>query len=315
MGMVTVEEKKVFLKNAGIEENFINDSNLDFYWPNNEISLKLVDKLNNYEISTQNLNYHPLIALINYILKQRQPYNLKDKNIQTLEKIRTIALEKLKNIEPKSLENNSSSSDSKTTVLESETDTKTDTKTNQKLIRYLDKIAENLTKESAFVIDKEVNFNNKNFKLIAKIQDFELPFGLFTMRGDAFFLVSHFSSFVYKNLEKYSSLCLEYGKVNTTSSDIQQIFNAKVPCNICFAIGIVNSLNQESKVIIQTRNPFDFQLDLSWYLVPVVYNLEEEKLYYYKKPSSFWEKFKGEIAWKKLREVIENTLNPFLEYN
>ncbi|NJM23656.1 MAG: hypothetical protein HC907_36105 [Richelia sp. SM1_7_0] len=84
----------------------------------------------------------------------------------------------------------------------------------------------------------------------------------------------------------------------------------RMPSNICFAITIVDDLNENTKHTIRDENSFDIDTDILWYKVPVVYCLNEQKLYYYDRPSSFWENFKGEIVWKRLREVIEKILKP-----
>ena len=73
---------------------------------------------------------------------------------------------------------------------------------------------------------------------------------------------------------------------------------------------MVNNLDKETKIKIRQENPFDQNIHLLWYEVPVIYCLDEQMLYFYDQPSSFWEKFKGEVVWKRLREVIETTLTP-----
>lgn len=130
------------------------------------------------------------------------------------------------------------------------------------------------------------------------------------MRGDAFFIFSYFPSINIKTLQRYSSHCLQYATENATSSTLGQISNLRVPTNICFGIALVDQLEQETKNQIKIENPFDIETDTLWYKVPVVYCLNEAKLYFYDQPSSFWENFKGEIVWEKLRKVIETTLKP-----
>ncbi|WP_287524421.1 hypothetical protein [Okeania sp. SIO2C2] len=183
---------------------------------------------------------------------------------------------------------------------------------NQNLDNYLNKIEENLRNQGALDIQKNVQSKDGKFEfeLVGKITDFELPFGAFNMRGDAFFIIDYLPSINTKALRQYSTQCLEYGKDRATSSVGAQILNFRAPCNICFSIAVVKNLDQEVKTKIRQENPFDHNVDLLWYEVPVIYCLDEAILYFYDQPSSFWEQFKGEIAWKKLREVIETTLIP-----
>jgi len=177
---------------------------------------------------------------------------------------------------------------------------------------YLDGIQENLKNQGALDIKNNVETKNGSFNadLVVKLTNFELDFGLCKMRGDAFFVMTYFPSISTQILREYSTECLEYGKDKVTSSIIRQLWNFRIPTNICFSLAVVDSLDQENKTKIRRENPFDRNVDLLWYEVPVVYCLSEEQLYFYNQPSSFWEKFKGEVAWKRLREVIETTLMP-----
>ena len=156
----------------------------------------------------------------------------------------------------------------------------------------------------------DVNYQEQHFHIVSKIPNFEIPFGVLNMRGDAFFIFSYLPSINSKILQQYSSQCLDYGKEKTTVSIVGQVLNARLPCDVCFAIAIVKDLEPEIKKSIRTENPLDFETDTLWYRVPVVYCLSDEQLYFYDQPSSFWEKFKGEIVWKRLRQVLETTLNP-----
>lgn len=187
-------------------------------------------------------------------------------------------------------------------------------KTNSKLNSYLDSVSQNLIREGCLSPQSNVSYENKQFELVGKISNFEISFseisfGLLSMRGDAFFIFSYSPAINAKGLKKYSDLCFDYAKQEVTSSVSTQLYNARVPSNICFAIAVVNDLDNEAKYSIRTENPIDYEIDSLWYLVSVVYSLNEQRLYYYDRPASFWENFKGEIVWKKLREVIENILN------
>jgi hypothetical protein len=54
---------------------------------------------------------------------------------------------------------------------------------------------------------------------------------------------------------------------------------------------------------IRTSNPIDHRLYANWYEIPLVYVLEEERVYFFDSPN-FWDKFKGEVVWHKIREFI-----------
>lgn len=181
-----------------------------------------------------------------------------------------------------------------------------------KLDDYLNKIEKNLKNQGALDIQNNVQSKNGMFKFerVAKISDFELSFGPLNMRGDAFFIIHYFPSINTKALRQYSTQCQEYGRDKATSSVGRQFWNFKAPCNICFSIAVVKNLDQEVKTKIRQENPFDHNIDLLWYEIPIIYCLDEAILYFYDQPSSFGEQLKGEIVWKRLRKVIETTLNP-----
>ena len=86
------------------------------------------------------------------------------------------------------------------------------------------------------------------------------------------------------------------------------IYNFRVPAHLCFAIALVDEVDEGTQNAVRTTNPFDHRVDLLWYEVPLIYELSQEKLYFYDQPSGFLENFKGEIAWKRLRTVIQHLL-------
>lgn len=90
----------------------------------------------------------------------------------------------------------------------------------------------------------------------------------------------------------------------------EAIYNFRVPTHFCFAIALVDQVSETTAVEIQTTNPFQHRVDLLWYEIPVVYELNQQRLHYYDKASSFWENFRGEIVWKPLRAVIQQVLMP-----
>lgn len=54
-------------------------------------------------------------------------------------------------------------------------------------------------------------------------------------------------------------------------------------------------LDLETRTAIQINNPLDLYVDMLWYEIPVVYELSQQKLYFYDQPTNFFEQFKGEI--------------------
>ncbi|NJM23655.1 MAG: hypothetical protein HC907_36100 [Richelia sp. SM1_7_0] len=57
-----------------------------------------------------------------------------------------------------------------------------------KLSKYLENIRQKLIKEGCISPQNAVSHEDKNFNLVGKITNFELSFGFFNMRGDAFFI-------------------------------------------------------------------------------------------------------------------------------
>lgn len=177
------------------------------------------------------------------------------------------------------------------------------------LNNYLTSTIERLQQQGCLDIKKAVNHDGKYLDCVAKIADVELPFGMFSMRGDAFFIFCKFDLININLLRQLSTQCLEYARTQKTASNWKQVFNARVPSNICFSVAIVRDLDAETRERVQTENPFEHSVNLLWYEVPVIYTLNEQKLYFYDRPT-FWDQFKGEIAWQRLRELIKKTLTP-----
>ena len=90
----------------------------------------------------------------------------------------------------------------------------------------------------------------------------------------------------------------------------QVFYNFRMPTHLCFAIALVDYVEETVAVEIQTTNPFGHRVDLLWYEIPVVYELSQQRLLYYNKASSFWENFRGEVVWQRLRTRIQQTLFP-----
>lgn len=87
-------------------------------------------------------------------------------------------------------------------------------------------------------------------------------------------------------------------------------FNFKLPTHCCFAVAVADRVDEATATWVRTTNPFGNQVDLMWYEVPVLYSLSQGELYFYEKAANLLENFRGEIVWKKLREIVEKLLLP-----
>ncbi|MEM1170875.1 MAG: hypothetical protein AAGJ08_17795 [Cyanobacteria bacterium P01_H01_bin.35] len=93
---------RAILRNAGIDSYFIASLYLNSNI--NEFITILVSKFKVYPVSNQRLYHHPLMALLEYVLKQRERYyNLEDTDIEIAKKIISIGkgrIEELKREKP-----------------------------------------------------------------------------------------------------------------------------------------------------------------------------------------------------------------------
>jgi hypothetical protein len=135
--------------------------------------------------------------------------------------------------------------------------------------------------------------------------DFEPGLG---MRGEAFFL---FAFINMKGLKPFSNESSQWARERVNPSAAGQTFyNFRMPTHLCFAVVLVDQVEETVAVEIQTTNSFGHRVDLLWYEIPVVYELSQQRLLYYNKASGFWENFRGEVVWQPLRTVIQQVLGP-----
>lgn len=129
------------------------------------------------------------------------------------------------------------------------------------------------------------------------------------MRGEACFLFSEFTDLKMPTLQQFSAQSMVYARKSVSPDAAGQAFyNFRVPTHLCLAIAIIDELDPKARTSIQTINPFDLRVDMLWYEIPVVYELSQQKLYFYDQSTNFFEQFKGEIVWKQLRLVIQQIL-------
>jgi hypothetical protein len=172
--------------------------------------------------------------------------------------------------------------------------------------KYFKNVLQKLHQKGALEILENVFNTGILFNYIAKIKDFEAGLG---MRGEAFFLFSEFANLKLPILQQFSAQSMVWAR-KAVSPDAagQAFFNFRMPAHLCFAIAIVDELDPETRISIKKTNPFDLRVDMLWYEIPVVYELSQQKLYFYDQPTNFFEQFKGEIVWKQLRLIIQEIL-------
>ncbi|MEL6780508.1 MAG: hypothetical protein AAFO06_25055, partial [Cyanobacteria bacterium J06597_16] len=174
------------------------------------------------------------------------------------------------------------------------------------LAQYLSATTVQLQQKGSLAMRQKVNGGGLEFNRVAKILGFEPGLG---MRGEALFIFAEFAELNLAQLHQFSSQALTWarGDVNPKSAG-QAFYNFRVPTHLCFAVAIVDSLDEATRRAIKSTNPMKQRVDVLWYEVPVVYELAESRLHYYAEAASFWENFRGEIAWRQLRVVIRELL-------
>ncbi len=178
----------------------------------------------------------------------------------------------------------------------------------QTLDQYLQATLDRLRQRGCLEIQQNVSDRSQNFSYIAKIIDFEPGLG---MRGEAFFMFSEFANINLALLQRFSAQSLQWAKqqVNPAATG-QAIYNFRMPTHLCFAIALVDQVEDATAIAVQTTNPFQHRVDVLWYEIPVIYELSKQRLHYYDKAANFWENFRGEIVWQPLRDVIQQVLMP-----
>ncbi|MBW4475028.1 MAG: hypothetical protein KME45_32305 [Stenomitos rutilans HA7619-LM2] len=178
----------------------------------------------------------------------------------------------------------------------------------QECDRYLEVVLQRLERLGSPEILRDEVYKGRRFNYIARMVDFEPGLGV---RGEAFFLFSEFAFINMKGLKAFSNESSQWARarVNPAAAG-QALYNFRMPTHLCFAITLVDHVEETVAVEIQTTNPFGHRVDLLWYEIPVVYELSQQRLLYYNKASSFWENFRGEVVWQPLRTVIQQVLGP-----
>jgi hypothetical protein len=178
---------------------------------------------------------------------------------------------------------------------------------NQPATKYLDRLTGKWQQLGCLDLKHQVIHDENRFELVARFSDFKISYELMAlsieMRGDAFFIANTFTTTSLTSLQQFSHQCLQYAKRQSKNSGLEQIYNARIPTNFCFSIAVVDRLDNDLKQQVKTTNPIDHRLDPVWYEIPIIYTLDEQRAYFFDSPA-FWDNFKGEIVWRKLRESI-----------
>ncbi|NER31859.1 MAG: hypothetical protein F6J89_30700 [Symploca sp. SIO1C4] len=81
----------------------------------------------------------------------------------------------------------------------------------QAVAQYFEVTLKRLREEGCLDIRKDMFYADSKFNYVARIVDFELPFGLVNMRGETFFMFSEFSTMNMKILQRFSAQCMKRG--------------------------------------------------------------------------------------------------------
>jgi nucleoside phosphorylase len=97
----TIAVKKDILKNAGVNDYFINEIN--FEQPTNDLITVLVSRFKEYRVYSRKPDYHPLIIFLEYLILDPEKYNLDDQAIATFTKIVSFGKEKIQALSTENL--------------------------------------------------------------------------------------------------------------------------------------------------------------------------------------------------------------------
>jgi hypothetical protein len=186
-------------------------------------------------------------------------------------------------------------------------------KNQNELLKYLEDIVPRLREEFGFLdIKNNVQYEDKIFKFIARKQNFDMSISALNFRGEAFFIFAEFDQLNIDSLREFGSQCLKYAeKIAESDTSIwKPLYDFRLPSNLCFYIAFVDELDSTTRQKVLTENPLRYSLNALWYQVPVVYELNSKRLYFYEKPADWVDQFTGEIAWKELRPIVKKTLLP-----
>ena len=158
-------------------------------------------------------------------------------------------------------------------------------------------------------IKNNIYDSEQALKLVARKTSFDMSIGFIPTRGEAFVIFAELEQISVDSLREFSTRCLKYAKAKTNFSTIGgAVYNFKLPSNLCFAVALVDNLDENTIRNVQKINPLKYSVDSLWYEIPIVYELNKKQLFFYEKPSDWTDHFTGEVAWKPIRKIIQEAL-------
>lgn len=183
-------------------------------------------------------------------------------------------------------------------------------KNRQSLNEYLNIAVTNLKPKLGFLeIKNNIYDGEQALRLVARKTNFDMSISFLPTRGEAFVIFAELEETNADSLREFSTRCLKYAKAKTNLSTVGgAVYNFKFPSNLCFAVALVDELDEKTRRDVQRINPLKHSVDLLWYEIPLVYELNKKQLFFYEKPSDWTDHFTGEVAWKPIRKIIQEAL-------
>ena len=188
------------------------------------------------------------------------------------------------------------------------------------LKQYLEGVLKRLKQQGCSDIRKDFVLGSRTFNYIARMAEFELPvmngfelpLGILNSRGEVFFMLSEFPSLQMETLQQFSSQCFQWTKGQVQfSATIEAFFSLRDPKHICFAIAIVDRLDDKIRHAIQRANPLNKITELSWIQIPAVYELGREELHCYEESLNVFSA--SSRFWDLLRRTMRKNLMPYTQ--
>lgn len=159
---------------------------------------------------------------------------------------------------------------------------------------YLSKVIPRLENEG-YNCCEDVTYNDYFFKYVAKRSKFEL---MYLGYSEIFVVFAEFSSIDIRSLRKFSTNCFEYSK-KTRSSPLPVGFFEYISC---IPVAIVNYSDRSVFQVVQNKSP---PKHIGSVEMPVIYDLNSNKLYYFEKTLVY-----SGVLFAILRKKIQKLLTP-----
>lgn len=121
-------------------------------------------------------------------------------------------------------------------------------KNRESLNEYLNIAVTNLKAKFGFLdIKNNIYDSEQALKLVARKTSFDMSIGFIPTRGEAFVIFAEFEQISVDSLREFSTRCLKYAKAKTNFSTIGgAVYNFKLPSNLCFAVALVDNLDENT---------------------------------------------------------------------